>query len=61
MHLQKCFADLGYSKGDFPHSEQAALTSLAIPIYPELTDAQKQHVVDSLGAFAAEKSTAKAA
>jgi dTDP-4-amino-4,6-dideoxygalactose transaminase len=61
MHLQKCFADLGYGKGDFPHSEEAALTSLALPIYPELTDAQKQHVVNTLSAFAVEKTARRAA
>jgi dTDP-4-amino-4,6-dideoxygalactose transaminase len=61
MHLQKCFACLGYRKGDFPHSEEAALTTLAIPIYPELTDAQKQHVVNTLGSFAAAKTTRRAA
>ena len=61
MHLQKCFAGLGYRKGDFPHSEEAALTTLAIPVYPELTEAQKQHVVNTLGAFAAAKTTRRAA
>lgn len=61
MHLQKCFADLGHQEGDFPHSEEAALTTIAIPIYPELSDAHKQHVVNSLAAFAAEKTATKAA
>jgi dTDP-4-amino-4,6-dideoxygalactose transaminase len=61
MHLQKCFADLGHRKGDFPHSEEAAQTSLALPIYPELSEAQKEHVVDALAAFAAEKTARRAA
>jgi dTDP-4-amino-4,6-dideoxygalactose transaminase len=61
MHLQKCFANLGYRKGDFPHSEEAALTTLAIPIYPELTDAQRLHVVNALGSFAAAKTTRREA
>lgn len=61
MHQQKCFAYLGYKTGDFPHSEEAARTSLAIPIYPELSLAQKQHVVESLRAFAAQKSLSRAA
>src|SRR5262245_925141 len=60
MHMQKCFADLGYGKGDFPHSEDAAQTTLALPIYPELTDAQKHQVIDSLAAFAAQKTARRA-
>ena len=51
LHLQECFRDLGYRKGDFPESEAAAETSLALPIYPELTEDQQRHVVDSIGLF----------
>lgn len=51
MHLQPCFASLGYRQGDFPESERAADESLSIPIYPELgADAQK-YIVDSIVAF----------
>jgi dTDP-4-amino-4,6-dideoxygalactose transaminase len=51
MHLQECFQDLGYHAGDFPESERAANTSLALPVFPELTGAQKQHIVDALTSF----------
>ena len=51
MHLQECFADLGYRKGDFLESEKAALNTVAIPIYPELTLAQRQHVVHALSSY----------
>ncbi len=46
LHLQGCFADLGYRKGDFPISEASAEQTLAIPVYPELKGDQMQYVVD---------------
>jgi len=48
LHQQKCFAFLGYREGVFPHSERAAKEVIALPIYPELTEAQRHHVADSL-------------
>ncbi len=50
-HTQPCLAHLGYKVGDFPKSEAAALETIAIPVFPELTDEQKVCVVDVIGEF----------
>ena len=51
LHLQDCFSDLNYKKGDFPQAEHAALHTLALPIYPELSDDQIEYVVEKIKGF----------
>jgi dTDP-4-amino-4,6-dideoxygalactose transaminase len=51
LHLQKCYAHLGYKAGDFPVAEKAAREVLSLPIYPELTDTQIQRVVNVIKGF----------
>ncbi|MGH7729895.1 MAG: DegT/DnrJ/EryC1/StrS family aminotransferase [Candidatus Eiseniibacteriota bacterium] len=48
LHLQACFAMIGHQPGDMPHSEAAAKGTLALPIYPELTEDQIRHVAATL-------------
>lgn len=54
LHRQACFDYLDYPEGAFPESEKAAAETLALPIYPELTDAQAAWVVESIKAFYAD-------
>jgi dTDP-4-amino-4,6-dideoxygalactose transaminase len=51
LHLQVCFASLGHEPGDFPRSEAAAKQTIALPMYPELTEAAQRHVVTSIQRF----------
>jgi dTDP-4-amino-4,6-dideoxygalactose transaminase len=51
LHLQKCFDYLGYQEGSCPESERAAAETIAVPIYPELTETQQRSVVNAFVAF----------
>jgi dTDP-4-amino-4,6-dideoxygalactose transaminase len=61
LHLQQCFAYLEHVAGDFPESERAAQDTLALPVYPELAEAQLAHVVASIAEFYSTARTRKAA
>jgi dTDP-4-amino-4,6-dideoxygalactose transaminase len=51
LHLQECYAFLNHKRGEFPSSEKASEETLALPIYPELTEEQQVFVVDRIKAF----------
>lgn len=55
LHQQKCFENLGHRKGEFPISEEAARSVLALPIYPEITLAHQERVVDTIANFMTQK------
>lgn len=51
LHLQACFASLGYSEGDLPVSEQACKEVISIPVFPELTESERSQVTDTIRGF----------
>ncbi|NLK18494.1 MAG: DegT/DnrJ/EryC1/StrS family aminotransferase [Synergistaceae bacterium] len=51
LHMQKCFSFLGYKEGDFPVSEQLSASTLALPVFPEITMEEQQRVVGGIAEF----------
>jgi len=57
LHLQECFSMLGYAAGDLPESERAAAETIALPVYPELTDEQQRRVVEVITRFLGDRAS----
>jgi dTDP-4-amino-4,6-dideoxygalactose transaminase len=51
MHLQECYKNLGYKKGDFPIAEEISATELSLPMYYGMTDEEIQYVIDTINAW----------
>ena len=51
LHLQPCFASLGYRRGSLPAAEQAMTSVISLPVYPELTEQQQDAVIDAVQSF----------
>lgn len=52
MHLQECYRNLGYKKGDFPIAEEISSTELSLPMYYGMKDEEVQYVIDMINRFA---------
>ncbi len=57
LHLQPCFSDLGYKRGQFPATEQLAESGLSLPIFPEMTEEQLEYVAQSVRDFFKQKAS----
>lgn len=51
LHMQKCFENLGYKQGDFPVTEQASKSTLALPMFPELMKKEQQYLAEIIKKF----------
>jgi UDP-2-acetamido-2-deoxy-ribo-hexuluronate aminotransferase len=51
LHMQPCFAHLGYRQGDFPIAERACTRTVALPLYPDMTMAQVEAVCQAIKTF----------
>jgi dTDP-4-amino-4,6-dideoxygalactose transaminase len=51
MHLQECYRDLGFKRGDFPIAEAISATELSLPMYYGMTEGEIEHVIDAINAF----------
>lgn len=51
IHLQECYADLGYQRGDFPIAEEISATELSIPLYYGMTDEEIQYIINMINEF----------
>ena len=51
IHLQECYKNLGYKKGDFPIAEEISRTELSIPIYYGMTDDEVDYVIEAVNSF----------
>ncbi len=51
QHLQECLTDLGYKEGDLPETEKAAKETLALPVFPEVTQEEQDYVIESVKSF----------
>ena len=60
LHLQKCFAPLGYDEGALQVTEKACREVLSLPVYPELTAAEQGTVIDAVAAFCQTKARSAA-
>ena len=51
MHLQKCYQNMRFKKGDFPIAEEISATELSIPMYYGMTDEEIQYIIDKINEF----------